>query len=158
MGTAYLSGPITGKTYEEARNGWRKEFDTKMADKGLAGGSYHTMLSPMRHEGHLAEVKGPLEKQYPDNLFSRPKMIVAKDFLDIKMSDIIVVHLLDAVKVSIGTMVELGYAKALGKTIVTIMQPGNMHEHPFVTEVSDAVVENLDDAVAIVDSLLSEGI
>lgn len=160
MGTIYLSGPITGKTYQDARFGWRSSFAKKMLQKMRNAGSYqdHVLLSPMRHEGHLAEVKGPLDKEYPDNLFSHPKMIVAKDFLDINTSDIVLVYLLDATKVSIGTMVELGYAKARGKTIVTVMQKGNLHEHPFVTEVSDAVVETLEDAVAICDSLLSEGI
>lgn len=150
-GTVYLSGPVTGTTYKAARYGWRKEF-TEMLDKGI------TVLSPMRHEGHLAEVQGTLEKSYPENLFSRPKMIVAKDFLDVSVSDIVIVHLLGATRISVGTMVELGYAKALGKTIVTIMEKGNLHEHPFVIEVSDTVVGSLAEASAIINSLLSEGI
>ena len=150
-GTVYLSGPISGLTYNKARFGWRADFLDEM-DDGI------TVLSPMRHEGHLAEIKGPLDKMYPDNLFSRPKMIVAKDFLDISMSDILVAYLQGAEKVSIGTMVELGYAKALGKTIVVIMEANSVHDHPFVTEVADTVVDNLSEAIVIVNSLLSEGI
>lgn len=147
----YLSGPITGLTYQDARFGWRKDFEKQT--------SWHIVsLSPMRHEGHLAEIKGPLANEYPKSLFSHPKMIVAKDFLDIRMSDIVVVYLLGAAKVSIGTMVEIGYAKALGKTIVTIMEPENLHTHPFVTEVSDVVCASVDEAATIVNSLLSEGI
>lgn len=152
MSAVYLSGPISGLTYEEARWGWREEF-TSLLSLGAAA-----VLSPMRHEGHLAEVQGPLDVHYPQNLFSRPKMIVAKDFLDIDRSDIMVVCLLDARRVSIGTMVELGYARAKGKTVVTIMADGNLHDHPFVRENSDVVVDNVADAAKIVNSLLSVGL
>lgn len=151
MSKVYLSGPITGLTYKEARFGWRQEFADQLAP-GI------TVLSPMRHEGHLAEVKGKLAKEYPEHLFSHPKMIVSKDLLDIDMSDIVVAFFLGAKKASIGTVAEMGYAKAKGKTIVTIMEPENVHNHPFVTELSNAVVGSLGDAIAIVNSLLSEGV
>lgn len=151
MSKVYLSGPITGLTYAAARFGWRKEFADRLAP-GI------TVLSPMRHEGHLAEVKGKLAKEYPEHLFSHPKIIVSKDLLDIDMSDIVVANFLGAKKPSIGTVSEMGYAKAKGKTIVTILEEGNVHNHPFVTELSNAVVGTLDDALTIVNSLLSEGV
>lgn len=159
-GTVYLSGPITGLTYEEARFGWRSEFALHLHSFGKWGQSIR-VLSPMRHEGHLAELKGPIEKAYPENLFSSPKMIVAKDFLDVKASDIVIANLIGATKASIGTMVELGYAKALGKTIIVIMEEGdwpNPHRHPFVTELADAVAPSVKRAAEIVSSLLSEGV
>lgn len=149
----YLAGPITGLTYEEARYGWRKVFQDGLERKG----SNAKVLSPMRHEGHLAEVKGPLEKDYPSHLFSHPKMIVTKDFLDIDVSSIVVANFTGATRPSIGTVAEIGYAAAKGKPIVVIMEEDNLHNHPFVT-VPSTVVDNLDDAIAIVDSLLSEGI
>lgn len=151
MSKVYLSGPITGLTYKDARFGWRKDF-ADMMEPGI------TVLSPMRHEGHLAEIKGKLAKEYPEHLFSHPKMIVSKDLLDIDVSDIVVANFLGAKKASIGTVSEMGYARAKGKTIITIMEKGNIHEHPFVTELSNAVVTSLSDAVAIVNSLLSEGV
>lgn len=147
----YLSGPITGTTYQEARYGWRKDF-AKLLHFDIIP------LSPMRHEGHLSEIQGPLEKEYPEALFSHPKMIVAKDLLDIEMANLFVANLKEASRVSIGTMVELGYAKKAGKTIITIMDKGTIHDHPFVRELSDTVVKNLEDAAIIVNSLLSEGI
>lgn len=147
----YLSGPITGLNYQEARYGRRKQF----ADLLLPP---HTVLSPMRHEGHLAELQGPIEKAYPENLFSRPKMIVAKDHLDIQECTIMVADLWGAKKVSIGTVAEHGYAFALNKTIVTIMEPGNIHWHPFITETSSVIVPTLEEAAVIVNSLLSEGL
>lgn len=150
-GFVYLSGQISGLTYDAARFGWRATFGDWMEDG-------NTVLSPMRHEGHLAELKGTLEHSYPENLFSHPKMIVAKDFLDIQRSDIIVANFLSPTRVSIGTLVELGYAKALGKTIVVIMEKGNIHDHPFVREVADTIVESVSDAATVVNSLLSEGV
>lgn len=164
-GTVYLSGPITGLTYEEARFGWRSEFALHLHSLGKWGQAIR-VLSPMRHEGHLAELKGPIEKAYPENLFSSPKMIVAKDFLDVKASDIVIANLWGSTKVSVGTMVELGYAKALGKTIIVIMEdeivdhdyPKNPHRHPFVTELADAIAPSVQRAAEIVSSLLSEGV
>lgn len=165
-GSVYLSGPIMGLTYAEARNGWRMDFAAQMKP-GV------TVLSPMRHEGHLAEMTGPLtEGSYPEHPFSTGKMLVAKDKLDIERCEVMVVNLLGAKKVSIGTVMEIGMAFQLGKTIVLVMEdkgtfdPGvygasfgdNIHEHPFVTEPAAVRVNNLDAAVAIVNSLLSEGI
>ena len=49
MSKVYLSGPITGLTYGEARYTWREEFAKKAP--GIR------VLSPMRHEGHLAEMR-----------------------------------------------------------------------------------------------------
>ena len=152
MSKVYLSGPITGLTYNAARFGWRKEMGDALEASG------HTPLSPMRHEGHLAEVKGKLAKMYPEHLFSHPKMIVAKDLLDIDASNIVVANFLGAKKPSIGTISELGYAYAKGKTIITIMEEGCIHDHPFIRELSSSVVGKLDDAIAIVVSLLSEGV
>lgn len=156
MSKVYLSGPITGLTYQEARFGWRLKFSDML--EALNAASDITVLSPMRHEGHLAEIKGKLAKEYPEHLFSHPKMIVSKDLLDIDQSDIVVANFLGAKKPSIGTIAELGFAHAKGKVIISIMERDNVHRHPFVTELSNAVVETLEDAVTITVSLLSEGI
>jgi nucleoside 2-deoxyribosyltransferase len=151
--SVYLAGPITGLTYDDARFGWRKEFGERMTEHGV------TVLSPMRHEGHLAEVKGPLDKDYPSHIFSHGKMIVAKDFLDIDVSAIVVANFMGAKKASLGTVAEIGYAAAKGKTIVVIRDKDDaIHNHPFINEPAAVVVDNLEDAIAITGSLLSEGV
>lgn len=150
----YLSGPITGLTYQDARYGWRSIF-AKLLDIDI------TVLSPMRHEGHLAEMKGKSIQpdNLPDGLFSQSKMIVTKDFLDIRSSDIMVVNFLEATRVSEGTLIELGYAAAMGVTIIIIQQPAptNVHRSPFLGELG-IVVNTLEEAATIVNSLLSEGV
>lgn len=151
-GTVYLSGPITGESYEAARFGWRKYVADRLSP-GIRA------LSPMRHEGHLAEIKGDLAKHYPDHYFSGARIIFEKDRLDIERSDIMMVNLLGAKKVSIGTVAEIGMAHTMGKQIILVMEDeGNVHDHPFVTVPASLRLNNLDDAVDAVNSLLSEGI
>ncbi len=155
MKRVYLCGPIAGLTYEEARNGWRQEVSGLLAKDIIP-------LSPMRQEGHLQEVTDPLTAHatdHSDHFFARARSIVAKDRLDVKMSDIILCNLLGAKRVSIGSMIELGWANQQGKPIITVMERvGNPHDHLFVSEVSDFVVDNLSDACIIINGLLSEGL
>lgn len=153
MKTVYLSGPITGLTYQDARYGWRGDF-TKLLTSDI------NVLSPMRHEGHLAEITGPLAENYPTHLFSHSKMIVNKDFMDIRRSDLMVLNVMGAMKVvSRGSLVELGYAAAIDVPIVLIIEPeGNIHDYPFVIENSMVRLDNLQDAATAVNSLMSEGL
>ncbi len=158
MSKVYLSGPITGLDYGNARYGWRKDFADRLGPGIIP-------LSPMRHEGHLAEMKTAMSAEAlkafakeKNHIFSHPKMIVSKDMLDIEQSDLMVVNLLGADKVSQGTVWEMGYAKGKGKQIVVITDALNVHTSPFVKESANVVVDNLDDAVLIVNSLLSDGI
>ncbi len=154
-GTVYLSGPIAGLMYGEARYGWRQEFINRLAP-GIVG------LSPMRHEGHLAELRQPIEAPADQigHFFSGSKIIVEKDKLDIERSDIMVVNVLGATeRVSIGTAVEVGIAMTLGKKIILVIEDhGNIHDHSFITVPASLRLNNLDDAIYAVNSLLSEGL
>lgn len=152
MSKVYLAGPILGVTYNDARFGWRKTVADRFIPSVEA-------LSPMRQEGYLAEQAGPLQQTGDLNhIFSKGKMIFTKDWLDIKMADIVLVNLLGASVLSRGTLVEIGMAYALGKTIVVVMEPeGNVHDHPFVREPA-IVVHSLDDAIDTVNAMLSTGV
>lgn len=153
-GSVYLSGPIAGLTYTDARYGWRDHAAARLKS-GI------TVLSPMRHEGHLAEIKSPLESAGQlDHFFSGSKIIFEKDRLDIERSDIVLVNLLGATtRVSIGTVAEIGMAYTLGKQIILVMEDsGNIHDHPFVTVPASLRLNNLDDAIYAINALLSEGI
>ena len=150
-GRVYLSGPILGETYESARYGWRKLVALQLLP-GIQ------VLSPMRHEGHLAETVGVIGDDQPAHFFAGARIIVEKDMLDIRRCDLVLVNLLGATKVSIGTVSEMGMAFAMDKTIITVIEPDNIHQHPFVTETSSLVLDNLDDAIYAINSLLSVGI
>jgi nucleoside 2-deoxyribosyltransferase len=153
MSSVYLCGPIAGLNYEEARNGWRKEFRT-MIDKRI------DLLSPMRQEGHLAEIAGPIGAFAPDNVaIATQRAIVAKDKLDIRRADLVVANFINAGRVSIGSVAEIGFASALDKPIILIMEPeSNIHDHVFIREMADIRVSSVEEAAAIVDALLLPGV
>jgi nucleoside 2-deoxyribosyltransferase len=148
----YLGGPITGLGYEEARNGWRPKF------AGLLDIFIHP-LSPMRQEGHLAEIKEISAHSYDHNQLSSAKGIVAKDCLDIDRSAIVVFNFLGAKKVSAGSVWEMGYAKCAHKPIIIIMEPeGNPHDHVFIVTSADFRCTSIEEAAGIVNSLLRSGV
>lgn len=154
----YLSGPITGMQYGNARFGWRKEF-ADMLEPNIG------VLSPMRHEGHLAEMQEAMSVEAlkafeteNHHLFSHHTMIVAKDRLDIEESTLVVVNLLGAVKPSQGTIWEMGYAAGVRKQMIVVIEEGDtVHPSPFITS-GNVVVHSLEDAAKVVNSLLSEGL
>lgn len=152
MSRIYLAGPISGLSYEEARNGWRKEF------AGLLKIEIEP-LSPMRQEGHLAEVKEITKFGYEYNQMSTSRGIFAKDILDIERCSLAVFNFCGAPRVSIGSVWEMGYAYARGKPIVLIMEPEkNIHEHLFVTEASPFRCATIAEAAEICNALLTPGI
>jgi len=66
------------------------------------------------------------------------------------------VNLLKAKKISIGTMVEYGWADSYRKPIITEMEKeGNVHDHGFVKELSGYIVEDLDSGIKIAKAILN---
>src|SRR5688572_1825858 len=117
----YLCGPITGLSYGEARNGWRREFATYVDDNLI------DLYSPMRQEGHLAEVQSIEHKPY-DGVLSQSRAIVAKDLLDIRRADLIVANFVGAKDHSVGSICEVAWSYLLDKPVISIMEPsGNVH-------------------------------
>jgi nucleoside 2-deoxyribosyltransferase len=156
MARVYLAGPITGLGYAEARNGWRKDF-AALLFPDIAP------LSPMRQEGHLAEIKKIAAHGYEHNPLSSSRGIIAKDLLDIERCDLVVMNFLGAKKVSIGSVWEMGYAKKCGKPIVLIIEvrgpkPGNPHDHLFIVDTADFTCHSVQEAADIVNAVLTPGI
>lgn len=153
MTRVYLAGPITGLSYEEARNGWRKDFAALLHKK-------IEPLSPMRQEGHLAEIKNISSHGYENNPLSSSRGIIAKDCLDVDRADLVVFNFLGAQRVSIGSVWEMGYAKAKGKPLVLILKKAahNPHDHLFITDTADFVCETIAEAAQITNALLTSGL
>jgi len=61
--------------------------------------------------------------------------------------------MLNAEQVFQGTIFEMGYAHALLKPIVVMMEEDNIHYHLFVTETASFVVPTLEEAVHILSHL-----
>lgn len=123
----YLCGPITGLSYEEARNGWRREFASYIDSR-------IDIYSPMRQEGHLAEIQTIEHKPYT-GVLSSAKAIVAKDFLDVQRATLIVANFIGAKDKSTGSTCEIAWAYSFQKPVFVIMEPeGNPHDSFFLME------------------------
>jgi nucleoside 2-deoxyribosyltransferase len=166
MKTVYLAGPITGLTYEGATD-WRDYAKKKLAQFNILG------VSPMRGKEFLRGLSsmpsGDQAKGTDRHGLSLPHGFVARDRLDVRRADAVLMNLLGAERVSIGTMVEIGWADAFLKPVVLVMEPlfvskngleasvgGNIHEHGFVRELTQYHNEDLDTAIDTVAAILTD--
>ena len=142
----YPAGSIRGKTYEEA-NEWREYLLEWLTHKII-------LLNPLRGKEELEGQVITLElMEASNNPLIQPKGVVRRDLCDIRRCDAMIVNLLDAEEVFLGTIYEMGYAHALLKPIVVVMENDNIHYHPFVTETASFVVPTLEEAVHILSHL-----
>jgi nucleoside 2-deoxyribosyltransferase len=149
----YLAGPITGLTYGQGQD-WR-QYVSQRFSKGILG------YSPLRAKQYLDN--GHIITDNQDELImhgdlsaalSSDKGICARDRYDCKTADLILMNLLGATRVSIGTMVEIGWATAYDKPIVLVMEAeGNLHDHMMVRTLP-FIVRNLDNAIKVVNAIL----
>lgn len=147
MKTVYLSGPITGLTYDEGQD-WRDWVYRELATVGVHG------LSPLRGKDYLRK-EGVLTDKYLNiHPLSTPKGIVTRDRNDTINADVMLVNVLGAERVSIGTVMEIGWADLARVPIVLVMEPGNVHDHAMVTEVAGFITSDLDESIDIVLTIL----
>lgn len=112
----------------------------------------------MRQENHLSEIQ-KIEHIPYDGILSQAKTIVAKDRLDVQRADLIVAGFLGATQISLGTAIELGWADAMGKTTLIIMEPeGNPHDRFFLTEMADFRVATVREAAEVAAAILLPGV
>lgn len=155
----YLAGPILGTTYGESTE-WRDYARDRLAqlDPSLRG------ASPMRAKRYLASLaKMPLSA---DQLrtktsgtvktpLSTAAAIVGRDQMDVARADLLLVNLLGAEKVSIGTCCEVAQAHTIGTPVMLVMEEqGNIHDHPFITQQSAFRVDDLDIAISLIPAIL----
>jgi len=155
--TCYLAGPITGLDYKGATD-WRTQATLKLWPHGIAG------LSPMRGKDYLAHLKsisGTGEEYAHLGVLSTQKSVVTRDRFDTRTSDVILMNMLGAERVSIGTMIEAGWADAFRVPIVLAIEDGNVHQHMMLREVAGFIVPTLEDAlhtvIAVLGSSASKG-
>lgn len=146
----YLAGPITGLTYGVATD-WRLYASDVLEQHSIQP------LSPMRGKDFILKRIGEqtvLGQTYEDSPLSTQRGIVARDMFDIAGSDIVLFNLTGAERISIGTMIEYGWASSRRKVIVTVMEEsGNVHDHAFVRELSPYRVKTLHEALEVIMSI-----
>lgn len=151
--SVYLAGPITGLTYDGG-NEWREEVRLDLAKAGI------TAFSPLRAKNFLREIgvldsAGTPESKYIGlNPLSDPKGITTRDRFDCTRCDLVLMNLLGAERISVGTMIEAGWADAARRPIVVAMEEDNVHRHAMLNEVAGFIVPTLAEAVAVVKAVL----
>ena len=143
----YLSGPINGLNYGEATS-WR-EYVTACFPPHIQG------VSPMRAKRYLND--GSKLGQNPYNFpMATDRAINGRDHADTVKADAILVNLLGATTVSIGTAMEIAWAWDHKVHVVVAMEPeGNLHDHPMIRDCITVRVASLDEAIEAVIALVS---
>lgn len=86
---------------------------------------------------------------------SLPRGVITRDRFDTQRADIVLVNLIGAQRISIGTMIELGWADSVRTPVVCAMEEtGNPHEHMMVSELLGYRVPTLEEAVTICKAIL----
>lgn len=145
----YLAGQISGLSYDGTVE-WRDEAAFELGTNFLC-------LSPMRAKDFLektgVEIEEGMFTNPIENALTSPKGIVARDHNDVMTCDAVLMYLLNPTKVSIGTMIEIGWAHAYRKPIILVMDRGNIHDHSMVTEIASFIVPDLESGIKIIQAL-----
>jgi len=142
----YTAGPITGLSYDTSTN-WRDNLK-KILPKNIQ------IISPMRGKDYLKESKKIEAWDENDPLRSK-KGIVTRDRFDVSRCDLFFANLSTSSKISIGTMVEFGWADFKRKPIITLLKKDDIiYQHPFIYELSSFIVHDLNTAAEIIKNFL----
>lgn len=146
MKSVYLVGPITGLNYSGCTD-WREYAKSELEKEGIIG------ISPMRAKEYL-QAEAEMLDVY-STVLSCQRGITVRDRFDTASSDIMLANLLGAEKVSIGTMIEYGWANVARKPIITVMEKeGNIHDHAMVRELTGFRVETLEEGLFVAKAIL----
>jgi nucleoside 2-deoxyribosyltransferase len=142
MKSVYLAGPITLYNGLEPKKSWRAAFqDVLEGEDGLKA------VSPEDFDV-IPVITSDTDVQ-PQQILALQKAISAKARYDVLNTDLFLAHLMDNNGyVSIGTMIQLGWASLAGKPIVVVMELGehNPHDHAMVRDLATYIAFDLEDA------------
>lgn len=142
--TVYLSGPIAGLNYDGATN-WRDAVRAELHDFGIVG------LCPMRGKEFLRDRKGGISTAPLIHAQATDSAITTRDRRDTQSADMVLVNILGATKISIGTMIELGWADAARVPVVLLMErSGSPYDHPIVRAIAGYRTHDMEEALAII--------
>lgn len=151
MKLVYLAGPITGLSFRGCTE-WRQAAIADLAAHGITG------LSPMRAKdylAHLDSISGTGEEYAHLGVLSTPRAVMTRDRFDCTRCDVLLVNLLGATTVSIGTAMEIAWADLSRIPVVcAIEEKGNPHEHMMVREAIGFRVSSIEEALHVVKAIL----
>lgn len=134
----YLSGPMGGCTFKEMTD-WRT-YATKRLNSDTV-----KCIAPTRSFG-----EGIVPKE-------TNKWINRRDYFDCVRSQCLLVNFQGMKELSIGTIMEIAWAYQKQIHIVCVCEPGGPQNHPMLEDSITHVVDTMDEGIAAVKELLSEG-
>jgi hypothetical protein len=159
--SVYLAGPITGLSWEEI-TGWRDQV-TKAFEPDI------DCFSPLRGKKYLAN-ETSIKDSYDKYVMSTQRGILVRDHYDATRRSLLFVNLLSAVRVSVGTVMEIAWAHEARVPIVlcmqaNVIQPGmlssdpnymakNPHDHSMIREACPLTVDSLEEGIHVAKHLL----
>lgn len=146
----YLAGPISGLSFNQATD-WRTLIKNSVP-------SWIKTLSPLRGKDYLSK-ENSIADAYPKNFMSTAKAITTRDFNDVKRSGVVLVNFLGTTtKISIGTVMEIAWAKVFNIPVICVIDNSglNVHEHAMINECVNFKVNNIDDAIDILVKVLGD--
>jgi Nucleoside 2-deoxyribosyltransferase. len=144
----YLAGPIYGCTFDGA-TAWRT-YATKKFLRGIVG------ISPMRAKEYLAATKTIDHHSY-DHILSSSSAITTRDKYDCTHADaILAMFPKDAPAVSVGTIMELGWASANNIPIIVVSDDPRIVDHGMVKGVAGWIVPTLDEGIFVINAIFGD--
>jgi hypothetical protein len=146
----YLAGPITGCDYEGCTD-WRESVKADLADHAIKA------VSPMRGKEYLKSIgtiSGTGEEYAHLGPISLPRGVMTRDRWDATRCNVLLVNLLGASRVSIGTVMEIAWADLSRIPIVCVIEDNdNPHEHMMISEAIGYRVSNIPQALHIIKAM-----
>ena len=150
----YLAGPIAGLNKQEG-TAWRDVVsnDLREASNGNIIG-----ISPLRCEPVQPGMKYD-EPGAVDKLWSDPRSINAKNWLDTMSSDLVLAYLPKVYndrRPSIGTLIEIGWTIGLNKPLIVVSDDNQLLDHPLIKCNAAWRLNELEDAVEVIIGLFGD--
>lgn len=150
-GTVYLAGPITGLMLHDTM-AWRDYVAAQLARFGIRS------RSPVRYLDHLKKLDREMpslpENEDQPHPLRTSKAITTRDRFDLLHSDVMFVNFMGTTRASIGTCIEFGWADAHRIPVVVAMEPGSIHDHGMIREITGFIGSSLEEAIEITKSIL----
>ncbi len=146
----YLAGSISGMSHDNATE-WRD-----YAKNCFMHPHKIEAFSPMRGKAYVSNVATMSEeelKSYKSTTMHSIVGINVRDFNDCKTADAILVNLIGAKEKSIGTVMEIAWARAFQIPVVIVMEKDNVHNHGMLT-FGNVITDDLDDGIKAIIQLL----
>lgn len=144
----YCAGPIAGKSYTEATD-WYFKLASAIQFSDIQ------LITPMRGKSFLQNEEN-LNHTYAHVLASS-KGITTRDRWDVMRCDAVCANLTNDQAISIGTMIELGWADAFKKPVIMICNENSIYDlHGMVSEIAGFKVRTLEEAAEVIMYLSSQ--